>query len=96
MYTCDRSKPKNLNKNLMREIFIGWEVVPVILQPYALNNKVFLNMSVVGRNTKTNEYLLEGGQTQHFLFSTRLAPHNTSLDLNPLICPKHKVDMVRN
>ena len=96
MYTCDRSKPKNLNKNLMREIFIGWEVVPVILQPYTLNNKVFLNMSVVGRNTKTNEYLLEGGQTQHYLFSTQLAPHNTSLDLNPLIYPKHKVDMVRN
>lgn len=71
----------------MRKIFIGWEVVPVILQPYALNNKVFLNMSVVGRNTKTKEYPLEVDRTQHYLFSTRLAPHNTSLDLNPSICP---------
>ena len=80
----------------MRKIFIGWEVVPVILQPYTLNNKVFLNMSVVEQNTKTKEYPLEGDRTRHYLFSTRLAPHNTSLDLNPLICPKHKVDMVRN
>ena len=63
MYTCDRSKPKNLNKILMRKIFIGWEVVPVILQPYTLNNKVFLNMSVVEQNTKTKEYPLEGDQT---------------------------------
>ena len=87
MYTCDRSKPKNLNKIFMRKIFIGWEVVPVILQPYTLNNKVFLNMSVVEQNTKTKEYPLEGDRTQHYLFSTRLAPHNTSLDLNPSICP---------
>lgn len=87
MYTCDRSKPKNLNKILMRKIFIGWEVVPVILQPYTLNNKVFLNMSVVEQNTKTKEYPLEGDRTRHYLFSTRLAPHNTSLDLNPSICP---------
>lgn len=63
MYTCDRSKPKNLNKILMRKIFIGWEVVPVILQPYTLNNKVFLNMSVVEQNTKTKEYPLEGDRT---------------------------------
>ena len=71
----------------MRKIFIGWEVVPVILQPYTLNNKVFLNMSVVEQNAKTKEYPLEGDRTRHYLFSTRLAPHNTSLDLNPSICP---------
>ena len=47
----------------MRKIFIGWEVVPVILQPYTLNNKVFLNMSVVEQNTKTKEYPLEGDRT---------------------------------